>query len=161
MPCGSTARKVQSLAFQQNARTPPLRVRETLFRMMQHGKIWLWVLTPLLACGAASPTAPGPTAPPLPAIRGLELRPARVTLKNLRDERRVLVLGRTDGTNFVDLTSQASLKATGTAVEVAGSYLRARSKGSAEIAISAAGYSTTLPVMVESTEVPEVRFVRD
>ena len=129
--------------------------------MMQHGKIWLWVLTPLLACGAASPTVPGPTAPPLPAISGLELRPSKLALKNLRDERRVLVLGRTDGTNFVDLTAHASFKTSGDAVEVSGPYLRARSKGSAEVTISAAGHTAALPVIVESADVPEVRFVRD
>ena len=49
-------------------------------------------------------------APPLPTIRGLELRPAQLTLTDTRDERRVLVLGKTDGSNFVDLTAQAVFK---------------------------------------------------
>ena len=73
---------------------------------MQHGKIWLWLLTPLLACGAASEN-PSTPAPPLPPILGIELQPAQLTLKDRRDERRVLVLGKTGGTNFIDLNGSA------------------------------------------------------
>ncbi len=129
--------------------------------MMQHRKIWLWFLTPLIASGAVSPNTPPPPAPPLPPIVGLELQPAQLTLKNLRDERRVLVLGKTDGTNFIDLTAQASLKSDSPHVEVDGAYLRAKGKGSAEVLVSAAGHTLKLPVTVESAASPEVRFVRD
>ena len=62
--------------------------------MMQHGKFWLWLLTPLLVLGADSRNSePAVAAPPLPAILALELRPAELTLTDVRDERRVLVLG--------------------------------------------------------------------
>jgi len=48
------------------------------------------------------------TPPPLPAIHSLKLEPASLTLKDGRDERRVLVLGKSDADTFIDLTAQAT-----------------------------------------------------
>jgi hypothetical protein len=128
--------------------------------MMQHAKIWLWLLTPLLAAAAPTPTAPIPAAP-TPNIRAIKLLPSKVTLENARDERRVLVLGQVDDSHFVDLTSEATFKTDSAAIAVDGPYFRARTKGSAEVVVRAAGHSATLPVAVQGTDVPEVRFVRD
>ena len=128
--------------------------------MIRHGKFWLW-LWPLLACGAAQNSTTNTPAPPLPTIRALELRPAQLTLKDVRDERRVLVLGKTDGSNVVDLTAQALLKSESPAVEIDGAYVRAKQKGPGTVFVSAAGKTVMLPVTVESADVPDVRFVRD
>ena len=116
----------------------------------------------MLVCGAARETPnTSVAAPPLPAIHSLELRPAELTLRNARDERRVLVLGRTDGSNVVDLTAQAVFKSESPNVEIDGAYIRGKQKGAGEVAVSAAGQKVKLLVTVESADVPEVRFVRD
>ncbi len=94
-------------------------------------------------------------------IRGIELRPAELTLVDARDERRVLVLGKTDGGNFVDLTAQAVFKVESPTVEMNGTYIHAKQKGAGTVFVSAAGQTVILPVTVENAEIPNVRFVRD
>ena len=129
---------------------------------MQHGKIWLWLLTPLVVLGADSKKSePSVAAPPLPAIRSLELHPAQLTLMDARDERRVLVLGKTADGSLIDLTSQASFKTDSPALAIAEGFVRAKQKGSAEVWVSAAGQKAKLPVTVAGAESPEVRFVKD
>ena len=119
-------------------------------------------MAPLLA-GAAGLQNPAADVkpPPLPTISGLELRPAKLTLTDLRDERRVLVLGKTDGSNFVDLTAQAIFKSESPALEMNGAYVRAKQKGDGTVFVSAAGKTVILPVAVEGAETTDVRFVRD
>jgi hypothetical protein len=103
-----------------------------------------------------------PATPPLPKILSLKLEPATLTLSDGRDERRVLVLGQTEGDKFVDLTADATLKSEAACVEVTSDgYLRPKSKGSTGILINAAGKQARLPVQVESAEMPPVRFVRE
>jgi hypothetical protein len=113
---------------------------------------------------AAPPTGKSvtPAAPPLPAVRTLQLLPASLTLKDGRDERRVLVLGVTAEGNAVDLTAEAKFKPASARVEVdAHGYFQPRSKGSVEVVVSAAGKEARLPIAVEESAAPEVRFVRD
>src|SRR5688572_21353574 len=101
-------------------------------------------------------------APPLPAIKSLRIEPASLTLKNGRDERRVLVLGKTESGTLIDLSSAAVFKSETTAVEVdPGKYIHAKAKGEGIIIISAAGKETKLAVKVEDASMPPVRFVRD
>ena len=115
-----------------------------------------------MACAAAQQGSnTNAVAPPLPAIAALELRPSQLALTDGRDERRVLVLGRTDGSNFVDLTAQAVFKTDSPAIEIDGAYVRGKQKGSGEVLVSAAGRQTKLAVTVENAEKPPVRFVRD
>ncbi len=129
---------------------------------MQHGKFWLWLLTPLVVLGAnpkdAQPSVP---APPLPAIRALELRPAELTLADARDERRVLVLGKTADGSLIDLTSLASFKTDSSAVEISQGFVRAKAKGSAEVLVNVAGQKVKLPVTVTGADAVDARFVRD
>ena len=100
--------------------------------------------------------------PPLPPIKSLKLEPASLTLKNGRDERRVLVLGVTEENQLIDLTSQAILKSESPAVEVrTNGYFLAKAKGFAEVLISAAGFQMHLPVTVDDAVQPPVRFVRE
>lgn len=118
-----------------------------------------------LACtlmAAKDQTSQPPATPPLPAIRSLQLEPASLTLKNGMDERRVLVHGKTDGGQLIDLTSQATLKANSASVEIdSKGYIRPKTKGECEVTVSAAGLKAKLPVSVEDATVPPVRFVRD
>jgi hypothetical protein len=130
--------------------------------MMQHGKFWLWLLTPLVVIGAnPKDSQPAIATPPLPAIRSLEVRPAELTLTDARDERRVLVLGKTADGSLIDLTSQASFKTDSPTVVFADGFFRAKQKGSAEVLVSAAGQKVKLPVTVAGAESPDARFVRD
>lgn len=128
---------------------------------MRHAKVWLWILTPILAGAAAPSSSTNVAAPPLPPIRSLELQPPRLTLRDVRDERRVLVLGKTDGNGVIDLTATAELKSESPLVEIDGGYIRGKEKGATEIVIRAAGQTAKLPVTIETADKPEVRFVRD
>src|SRR3989440_2595340 len=102
------------------------------------------------------------TPPPLPGIKSLKLQPDSMTLKDGRDERRVLVWGQADDGKLIDLTSKAVLKSESTNVEVdAQGYISAKAKGQGEVLVSALGQTAKLPVTVEDATVPPVRFVRD
>src|SRR5229473_2806937 len=126
---------------------------------------WTGVFISALCCagaGSPSPSAPAIAPPPLPTIRSLKLEPAALTLKDGRDERRVLVSGKTEADKSVDLTLQAVLKTDSSIIEVdAQGYIRPKAKGTAEVTVSGAGHHVKLPVTVESAEMAPVRFVRD
>ena len=131
-------------------------------------KLGRWALlasVPLLGFAAESKKEGGATEvvpPPMPGIKSLHIEPSSLTLKHGRDERRVLVLGKTDSGKLIDLTSTAVLKPETPAVEVgAEKYIHAKSKGEGVIRISAAGREAKLPVKVEDAAMPPVRFVRD
>src|SRR5687767_2847611 len=68
-------------------------------------------------------------APPLPAIKFLVLEPSSLTLRDARDERRIVVMGKTEDGKLVDLTSVATLKSEAPAVEIDGAYIRVKAKG--------------------------------
>jgi len=99
-------------------------------------KLGRWALlasVPLLGFAAESKKEGGATEvvpPPMPGIKSLHIEPSSLTLKHGRDERRVLVLGKTDSGKLIDLTSTAVLKPETPAVEVgAEKYIHAKSKG--------------------------------
>ncbi|MBI3850126.1 MAG: DUF1553 domain-containing protein [Verrucomicrobia bacterium] len=125
----------------------------------------LIALAIVLPARAEKMAASGKTAvpaPPVPAIRALKLEPASLTLHDGRDERRVLVWGKTDSGQWLDLTSQAILKSDSLNVEInSEGFVHAKNKGAAVVTVSAAGKQIKLPVTVESATVPEIRFVRD
>jgi len=114
------------------------------------------------ADSGASSTSANVVAPPLPAILSLKLQPESLTLQDGRDERRILVWGKADGDKLIDLTSKAVLKAESTNVQIdAQGYIRPASKGTSEVSVSAAGQTAKLKVVVESADLPPIRFVRD
>jgi hypothetical protein len=126
--------------------------------------VWLAAasMVPLCVGKDATASAGTPPAPPLPTIKSLRVEPATLSLKDGRDERRVLVLGITESGAKVDLTSKAQFKAESASVEVdAQGYIRPKAKGSCEVTVSAANLKVKLPVTVEEAVVPPVRFVRD
>ncbi len=98
----------------------------------------------------------------MPAIRALKLLPDALTLSDLRDERRVLVLGVIEGDKTIDLTAMAKFSSDAACVEIgAEGYIRPKSSGSAEIVVKAGGQSAKLPVKVAGAEARKVEFVRD
>jgi len=131
----------------------------------------LWMAALCWGASAFQPTAwsaergpdkPIPPAPPLPAIRALRLEPARLTLLDGRDSRKVLVLGETPDGSWVDLGPSAVLKPESADVAVdAEGYLIGRKAGRTSVAVSAAGRTARLEVEVKSVASPEVGFVRD
>ena len=52
------------------------------------------------------------SAPPLPSIKALTLQPESLTLADGRDERRVLVWGKTEDDELIDLTGVSTFTAT-------------------------------------------------
>ena len=105
--------------------------------------------SPLSAVAAATAANPPVAAPTMPAIKSLKLEPATLTLKDGRDERRVLVWGQVEGDRFIDLTSQAVFKSDSANLEVgAQGYLRGKGAGAGEVLVSAGNQQIKLPVKV-------------
>src|SRR5688500_1371621 len=100
-------------------------------------------------------------SPSLPAIKSLVVEPSALKLQDARDERRVLVMGKTEDGQLVDLTSVATLKSEAPAIEIDGAYIRGKAKSEGQITVSAAGKQAKFPVKVEDASTAAVRFVRD
>ena len=131
---------------------------------MKQNAFYLAVLinTLLLGYSAARQEALSIPRPELPPIVGLELQPASLTLEDGRDARRVLVWGKTEDGERIDLTSEAKFWSGSEVVEVdKEKFITPREKGSAKVQVTAAGKSVELAVEVRSVEVPPIRFVRD
>ena len=120
------------------------------------GVAGLLVLLGVPAFGASSSNAL-----PAPVIKGLRLEPSALTLKDARDERRVLVLGKVDGDKWVDLTSEAKLRSEAPFIKIDSGYIRGTDKGKAEVVVAAGGHEAKLPVTVDDATAHPIRFVRD
>ncbi|HKQ40346.1 MAG TPA: DUF1549 and DUF1553 domain-containing protein [Verrucomicrobiae bacterium] len=97
-----------------------------------------------------------------PAVKALRLEPSSLALKDARDERRVLVLGKVEGDKWIDLTSEAKLRTDAAFIKLAtAGYIRGTDKGTADVVVSAGGLETKLPVTVEDAAAHPIRFVRD
>ena len=127
------------------------------------GLIGLCLIARGVTHAAESSSAPSASdgPPPLPKIIELKAQPASLTLLDGRDERRVLVLGKAEGDKWFDLSSAATLKAGSPVIEVDHGFIKPKSKGKTELAITAAGQTVKVPVTVENASLPPVRFVRD
>jgi hypothetical protein len=98
----------------------------------------------------------------LPAFQSIKLTPSELTVLDGRDERRVLVSGETASGQLFDLTGLATLKAESPAVEIdAKGGIRGKQAGHTTITVTYEGKQASLPVTVQSAEIPPVRFVRD
>ncbi len=116
-----------------------------------------------LPAAAAAPKAEAlPEKPPVPAITHLEVTPARLTLHDLRDMRRVLVTGKTaDGTR-IDLTGDAVFKTASPNLALDSErYILAKTAGEGQVSIAVAGLEAQLPVTVGGAGEPALGFVRD
>src|SRR4026207_2293049 len=97
-----------------------------------------------------------------PAVKALRLEPSSLALKDARDERRVLVLGKLDGDKWIDLTSEAKLRSDAAFIKIdPAGYIRGTEKGTADVVVSAGGLETKLSVKVEDAVAHPMRFVRD
>jgi uncharacterized protein DUF1549/uncharacterized protein DUF1553 len=127
------------------------------------GLAWVLVLAGLPAFGASSvPSSISSNSLPQLAVKSLRLEPAALTLKDARDERRVLVLGKIEGDKWIDLTSEAKLRSEAPFIKIdAAGHISGTDKGKADVVISAAGQEAKLPVTVEDATAHPIRFVRD
>src|SRR5687768_9563620 len=67
---------------------------------------------------------------PALAIKALRLEPAALKLQDARDERRVLVLGKVEGDQWIDLTSEAKLRTEAAFIKIdPAGYIRGADKG--------------------------------
>jgi hypothetical protein len=96
-------------------------------------------------------------------VVSIEVRPAAVELKHKFDYRQLLVSGKLDTGETVDLTRIAKPTQTGVAVTVSNDGLvRAKADGTDQITYTFAGHSATVPVTVAGVMAPHtVSFVRD
>jgi hypothetical protein len=121
-------------------------------------------LLPFNVLGAAGSSQRKEVAPPKPAnptIESLVIEPSSLTLEDGRDERRVLVWGKTASGEKIDLTTEVKFRSESPAIEIVGRAIRPKSKGQGEAVVCAAGKEAKLSVTVVSAEMPPVRFVRD
>ena len=103
-----------------------------------------------------------PPKPPLPTVRAVRFEPTSLTLADVLDTRRVLVIGeRADG-GVVDLTTEAkwTLPNVGLTRGEDG-CLAGMISGDYSVSIEAAGQGAKLSVKVASVERPTIGFVRD
>src|SRR5262245_56128263 len=128
--------------------------------------VFCWV-TALVLTGLVL-TVRGEDAPTekLPAglsVVAIEVRPAAIELTHKFDYRQLLVSGKLDSGETVDLTRLAQASSSGTAVTVTKDGLvRAKSDGSEEITFSFGGHSAKVAAKVSGVAQPHVvSFVRD
>jgi len=121
-----------------------------------------------VCCAAHSSAAPAgsdkvvPAPPALPAITGLRLEPASLTLEDARDARTVLVIGQRADGGEMDLTGEALWKPDSDAVVVGeDGFVSGVRTGEASVSLTAAGHSVRLPVTVRGTHSLPVGFVRE
>src|SRR5687767_874789 len=112
-----------------------------------------------LGLGICANAAPG--VPPMPKISAIRLEPAAMTIKDAHDERRVLVLGKTEGEKWLDLTRQAKFQNKSDVIEINAGVVKGKAKGKGDVVVSAAGHEAKLLVTVEDAARPAMRFVRD
>ena len=99
---------------------------------------------------------------PSPAISAIRLEPAKLTLEDGRDVRRVLVWGETAEGERIDLSGHAEFEAKSGAIRIEqGGYVAPVETGEAKVIVKAAGREAMLPVKVVEAKESPVRFVRD
>jgi hypothetical protein len=128
--------------------------------------ILCWV-TALVLCGLVlSVQGQDATQETLPAglkVVAIEAQPAAVELTHKFDYRQLLILGKLESGETVDLTRMATAASPGSAVSVSSDGLvRAKADGSEEISFSFNGYTAKVAAKVSGVAAPhEVSFVRD
>src|SRR5437764_130482 len=106
----------------------------------------------LLASGFSSNAADSPAVEQLPAgltVVSLEARPAAVELKHKFDYRQLLITGKLQTGETVDLTRMAKASQQGSAISLsADGLVRPKEDGNGQIAYSYGGQSIEIPVTV-------------
>jgi hypothetical protein len=111
---------------------------------------------------AANSSQADSTSQPSPPFRALQIEPARLTLHDGRDERRVLVWAETTSGQRVDVSGRAILKPDSDIVSIgAHGYIVPKDAGETTIRITLDDLQTVLPVEVKNAALPPVQFLRD
>jgi len=126
---------------------------------------WLcWIVgVPLLASLVIAARASGETLPAGLKVASLEARPATIELKHRFDNRQLLILGKLESGETVDLTRIAKLSLQGdAAIATPEGNVHAAKDGNAEITCAYENLSVKVPVTVTGATAPrEVSFVQD
>lgn len=119
--------------------------------------------TVLAASTVAPATIKKAAAPAAPIkITALEVFPAKLDLSSIRDSRRLIVTGLAEHGIHKDLTSEAQFTTTSPQVAIdADGFVVPKSKGDAEILVSAHGLTAKVPVHVADATAQPVDFVRE
>jgi hypothetical protein len=125
-----------------------------------------WISALALSAVVLSVRADDPPAEKLPDglnVVAISAQPAAVDLKHKFDYRQVLVTGKLDTGESVDLTRIAKPSQTGSAVTVSSDGLvRAQGDGSDNVTFTYGGHSVSVPVTVSGVTAPHtVSYVRD
>ena len=97
-----------------------------------------------------------------PKIASIEVIPPRLELTNIRDSRRLLVVGRTAEGIVVDLSNEAKSKSQGKQVRIdRDGFIVPVSKGATKVTVTAGGKSVDVPVTVTNAAPKSVNFIGD
>jgi len=124
---------------------------------------WIVSLPLALLLATIAFGADGEKLPEALKVVSLEVRPASVELKSRFDYRQLLVMGKTESGESVDLTRLASPSVAGDVVTLSkDGQIRAAKDGAAEVTFTYAGLTAKVPVTVAGYDQPQViSFVRD
>lgn len=126
---------------------------------------WLcWIVgVPMLAAIVLAARANGETLPQGLKVVSLEVRPSAVELKHRFDNRQLLVLGKLDTGETVDMTRVAKQSLQGdAAIATPEGNVRANKDGAAELTFAHENLSVKVPVNVSGTTAQrEISFVQD
>jgi Protein of unknown function (DUF1553)/Protein of unknown function (DUF1549) len=104
-----------------------------------------------------------PTAPSAPMkIMALEVFPAKLELSSIRDSRRIIVTAVGEHGLHKDVSAEAKLSSSSPQVAIdADGFVVPKSKGDAEIIVSANGLTAKVPVHIADASAQPVDFVRE
>src|SRR5258706_231799 len=91
-------------------------------------------LVELRTLAEATKATAAPAKPALPAISEISFEPASLTLENIRDARRVIVWGKTQSGERIDVSTEATLKSDSGVVEIESvGYIQPKTKGETSV----------------------------
>jgi Protein of unknown function (DUF1553)/Protein of unknown function (DUF1549) len=121
---------------------------------------WLISLSLALAIGIPE-NAPAGTAS-APKYKALETFPQKLVLTSIRDSRRLLVTAIGEGSARKDVTPEAHLSVSSPAIAIDDDgYVVPKSKGDAEVIVTAEGLEVKVPVHVVDVSPEPIDFVRE
>ncbi len=98
----------------------------------------------------------------IPAIVSISVEPASLVLEDARDERSVIVTGRTATGQYIDLSHVAHFAPASNMVTVdSDGFIHPAHAGKTSLTVTAAGNHATVPITVKSVKSPPISFVRD
>ncbi len=142
--------------FQQRVGGPLRPILETA------AKALLLTFALIVPGGTAAADEAAPKPLKIPKIVSLSVEPASLVLEDARDDRSIIVTGRTASGQSVDLSRIARLSPDSKIITVDSvGFVHPMRAGKTLLAVTAAGQRASIPVTVQSVKSPPISFVRE